>query len=197
MDLKQYVADATRTESRIDEVKVNANALLELLLAQVAVGSMLDQLKKNIFYGKPIDTAKFDSYRHDVIDAMDYFRPIQGLRHATHSDLAKPIKIDPRLFHAIIGAITEAAELGEALRKAIESDSPDVINVLEEFGDINWYEAIAVDTLGGDFQQLLEKNIAKLKARFPDKFTSENAIVRDLDKERSILEEIQTANNAR
>jgi NTP pyrophosphatase (non-canonical NTP hydrolase) len=193
MDLKQYVADATRTESRIDEVKTNPSALLELLQAQVAIGSMLDQLKKNIFYGKPIDTAKFDLYRQDILDAMDYFRPIPGLRHATHDGLSKPINIDPRLFHAIIGAITEAAELGEALRKALDSESPDVINVLEEFGDINWYEAIAVDTLGGDFQQLLEKNIAKLKARFPDKFTSENAIVRDLEKERSILEEIQTA----
>lgn len=192
MDLKQYVADATRTESRIDVVKTNPNALVQLLEAQVAIGSMIDQLKKNIFYGKEIDTTKFDAHRDNANKALDYFRTIPQFKHATHSGLTKEINVDPRLFHAIVGAITEAAELGEALRKALETNTPDVVNVLEEFGDINWYEAIAVDALGGDFEQLLNKNIAKLKARFPDKFTSENAIVRDLEQERKILEELDT-----
>lgn len=188
MDLKQYVADATRTESRIDVVKTNPNALLNLLEAQVAIGSMIDQLKKNIFYGKPIDEGKFDLHRDNAGRALDYFRTIPQFKHSTHSGLSKDINIDPRLFHAIIGAITEAAELGEALKHALETNTPDVVNVLEEFGDINWYEAIAVDCLDGDLEQILTRNIAKLKARFPDKFTSENAIVRDLEKERNILE---------
>ena len=34
----------------------------------------------------------------------------------------------------------------------------------------------------------MERNIEKLKARYPQKFTEENAIVRDLTKEREILE---------
>lgn len=188
MDLKQYVQDAVRTESRIDEVNVNVMALQHLLTAFVAIGSMLDQVKKNTFYNKPFDTAMFDKHCQTANDEMDFFRPIAHFSHPTDPKFKKPIKIDPRLFHAIIGAVTEASELADALDKAIETDSPDVVNVLEEFGDINWYEAIAIDTLGGDFEELLNRNIAKLKARFPDKFTSENAIVRDLDKERAILE---------
>lgn len=39
-----------------------------------------------------------------------------------------------------------------------------------------------------DLEDCMEKNIAKLRARFPEKFTSEHAINRDLVKERQILE---------
>lgn len=38
------------------------------------------------------------------------------------------------------------------------------------------------------FEDSLQRNIEKLLARFPDKFTQENALNRDLDKERKILE---------
>lgn len=39
-----------------------------------------------------------------------------------------------------------------------------------------------------DMQKCLENNINKLKVRFPEKFTEENAIDRDLEKERIALE---------
>ena len=188
MDLKQYVQDAVRTESRIDEVTVNVLTLQHLLTVFVAVGSMIDQIKKNTFYNKPFNTDKFDEHYRTAVEQLDFFRPIPHFSHPTDPKFKSALKLDPRLFHAIIGAVTESVELADALEKSIETNTPDVVNVLEEFGDINWYEAIAIDTLGGDFEELLNRNIAKLKARFPEKFTSENAIVRDLDKERAILE---------
>jgi hypothetical protein len=40
-----------------------------------------------------------------------------------------------------------------------------------------------------DVSQILDTNISKLKARYGDKFSSEKAIVRDLEKERQILEQ--------
>lgn len=42
--------------------------------------------------------------------------------------------------------------------------------------------------LGFYFYRLLDNNISKLRVRFPDKFTSENALERDLDSERKELE---------
>jgi NTP pyrophosphatase (non-canonical NTP hydrolase) len=41
---------------------------------------------------------------------------------------------------------------------------------------------------GADFESILDKNIAKLKSRYGDKFSSEKAIDRDLEAERKILE---------
>lgn len=44
------------------------------------------------------------------------------------------------------------------------------------------------DEYGIDLETILENNIAKLKIRFPDKFTEENAINRNLEQERKQLE---------
>ena len=52
-----------------------------------------------------------------------------------------------------------------------------------------WYLAILVDELGTSFEELGYINIKKLSSRYPEKFTSENALNIDLDKERDILEQ--------
>ena len=64
----------------------------------------------------------------------------------------------------------------------------DVANAIEEVGDGMWYDAMVLRLLGSSFDQAAQINIDKLKARFPDKFTSENAVNRDLVVEREILE---------
>jgi len=43
--------------------------------------------------------------------------------------------------------------------------------------------------LGGDEEVVMDTNIRKLKARYGDKFSEERSIVRNLEKEREILEE--------
>lgn len=94
-----------------------------------------------------------------------------------------------RLLHAGIGLATESGEFLDALKKSIfYGKELDRVNLKEEVGDLLWYCAIALDELGGDFGQVMETNIAKLKARYPNKFTEHDAEVRDLDKEREILE---------
>jgi hypothetical protein len=67
-------------------------------------------------------------------------------------------------------------------------DDLDNVNLQEEIGDLNWYEAILIDALGADWDDIREKNIAKLKARYPNKFDREDAVNRNLKKEREILE---------
>jgi len=94
-----------------------------------------------------------------------------------------------RLLHAGIGLATESGEFLDALKKAIfYGKELDRVNLQEEIGDLLWYCAIALDELGGDFDSTMSINIQKLKARFPNKFTEEDAENRNLDKEREILE---------
>lgn len=94
-----------------------------------------------------------------------------------------------RLLHAVIGLETEVGELQDALKKSIFYGKPlDKVNIAEEIGDAFWYMAILSDTLGVSFEEIMEKNIAKLKARYGDKFTESAALNRDLDTERKILE---------
>ncbi len=64
----------------------------------------------------------------------------------------------------------------------------DRINLIEELGDLMWYSALLCDELGVSLEQVWNKNIRKLKSRFPDKYTDEKAKNRNLNKERKELE---------
>jgi len=93
------------------------------------------------------------------------------------------------LLHCAIGASTEAGELLDAFKKHIYYKKElDVVNIGEEIADIQWYLFNLCRLLNLDMEQLLEANIAKLKARYGEKFSEEKAINRDLNTERNILE---------
>jgi NTP pyrophosphatase (non-canonical NTP hydrolase) len=94
-----------------------------------------------------------------------------------------------RILHASMGLSTEAGELLDAMKKHIfYGKKLDMVNLQEELGDIFWYAAQLADAAGFTFEDTMEKNIAKLKARYPDRFTEKDAVNRNLDVERKILE---------
>lgn len=93
--------------------------------------------------------------------------------------------------HMVIGITTEAGELLDAYKKNLAYGKEiDVVNVKEEIFDIMWYLINLCRMLDVDPEFGMQNNIDKLRARYPEKFTSENAINRDLNKERKILEEL-------
>lgn len=92
------------------------------------------------------------------------------------------------LLHGVIGLCTEIGELQDQVKRYIfYGKSLDVVNVEEELGDFCWYIAIICNSLNLDWNVILNKNIDKLKARYPDKFTEDKAINRNLDEERKVL----------
>lgn len=95
-----------------------------------------------------------------------------------------------RLIHYAFGLGTEAGELQDAVKKFVAYGKPlDKTNIKEEVGDLLWYIARICTLNGWTIQEVMDLNINKLKSRYPEKFTEENAIVRDLAKERQILEQ--------
>jgi NTP pyrophosphatase (non-canonical NTP hydrolase) len=91
--------------------------------------------------------------------------------------------------HMVLGMQTEAAEIADVYKKTIAYKKPlDFVNIKEEVGDLMWYVANLCNMNGWDLREILDTNIAKLEARYPEKFTEEQAINRDLDNERQILE---------
>lgn len=95
-----------------------------------------------------------------------------------------------RLLHAATGMVDEAAEFLAAIRKYIFYNKEiDLINIKEELGDSNWFQAIAHDEIGSTFEEIMILVVQKLKRRYNEKsFSSENAINRDLSSERNELE---------
>ena len=95
--------------------------------------------------------------------------------------------------HAGLGMATEAAEFLDVLKKQHAYGKPlDLVNLAEEVGDILWYCALAARALGIPLSELAAINIAKLQERYPKKFTEEQALVRNLDAERTLLEAATT-----
>jgi len=98
-------------------------------------------------------------------------------------------KRNVRLLHSAMGLSTEANELVDQMKKVIfYGKELDVTNFIEEVGDALWYLAVACDELGVSFEEVMELNINKLKARYGNKFTEDAALNRDLETERKILE---------
>jgi NTP pyrophosphatase (non-canonical NTP hydrolase) len=99
-------------------------------------------------------------------------------------------RITESTLHGVIGIITEAGELLDAIKKGIfYGQVIDKENIKEELGDIMWYIAILLREFDWDMKDILSDNIDKLKKRYPEKFTTENSKLR-LDK-KSFKKEIE------
>lgn len=93
--------------------------------------------------------------------------------------------------HAVLGLSTEVGEVADVFKKNIAYGKEiDWVNTQEEIGDIMFYVAAICTINNFDLEKILQINIEKLKARYPDKFTQENAINRNLDREQEILKEL-------
>lgn len=188
MELTQYVKDAIRTESRIDNVTIDVTKLTLVADMFINAGSLLDMIKKNAFYGKPIDPVMWNTH---VTALQVLSKAPDTLLTPEQTDLrtSNLLPVDPRVFHGIVGVATESTELVEALMTAVSGiNNIDTVNVQEECIDACWYIAILHDATQLSWDEGLERNIAKLKKRYPDKFNAVDAVVRDLAAERAILE---------
>lgn len=93
-----------------------------------------------------------------------------------------------RLLHASMGLATESGEFVDQLKRHVFYNKPlDLKNLKEEAGDLLWYLAIALDEIGLSFDEVMEANIAKLKARYPKGFNELDAVNRDLTQEAKCL----------
>lgn len=97
--------------------------------------------------------------------------------------------------HALEGITTECGELVDVMKKFKHYGKEiDWINVQEELGDLMWYVALLLSVIqnktGITMDKILDNNIAKLEARYPEKFTYEKANQRNLENERKVLESV-------
>ncbi len=98
--------------------------------------------------------------------------------------------ISPIIEHAIDGIGSEAGELvDQGKRIKWYGTDPDYTNLLEECGDILFYMDKLLRVIGSDFGGAMQANMRKLEKRYKDrKFTKEQAVNRDTDTEREVLE---------
>lgn len=94
----------------------------------------------------------------------------------------------PQLLTAALGLTAEAGEFTEVVKKILLQGKPyneeNAFHMKRELGDICWYIAQACMALDTSFDEIIEMNVEKLKARYPggefDVHKSENRKEGDL-----------------
>ncbi len=135
---------------------------------------------------KVIDTEKYLEFvRKTTSDPSSDFGEL--FKRCTELDLEHDADV-PRLLTAALGISAEAGEFTEVVKKIILQGKPynedNVFHLKRELGDICWYLAQAFMALDTDFNEILDMNVDKLSARYPegsfDVYKSENRKEGDL-----------------
>lgn len=85
-----------------------------------------------------------------------------------------------QLRNAVYGLNGEAGEVIDLLKKHEFQghDLPDE-KLIDECGDVLWYCALLADALGFTLEQVMNRNIDKLRKRYPDGFDKARSINRE------------------
>ena len=132
----------------------------------------------------------------DTEKYVDFVAGVTSPPSSNYADLLRRINLleieddadVPRLLTAALGLTAEAGEFTEVVKKIILQGKPynedNVFHMKRELGDICWYIAQACMALDTTFDEIIEMNVEKLKARYPggefDVHKSENRKVGDL-----------------
>jgi hypothetical protein len=189
--LQEYQLLAARTLPDLGSLQKNilhmeAGATGEFL------GEVVDILKKKVAYNKEIDKVHL---AEELADTMWYIAGAETIGSVDGSGLG-----DPQVLKAI-EAQRESATL--KIKQTIVEGETDLETATLAFilankqvtdakrGNFLALAGICVaicELLEIDFWQALTNNIAKLQVRYPEKFTTEAALNRNLDAERKELE---------
>ena len=78
-----------------------------------------------------------------------------------------------------MGLSGECGEVLDYLKKCLYQGHHLEVSVVEkELGDVMWYLAVLADTIGLDLADIAEKNIDKLKMRYPGGFSEAKSVNR-------------------
>ena len=82
------------------------------------------------------------------------------------------------LLHATTGLASEAGEFAGLLQKTYQGHAYDRDHALKELGDCCWMVAEACTALDATLEEVMCKNIEKLKDRYPEGFDPEKSLHR-------------------
>ena len=83
------------------------------------------------------------------------------------------------LLNAALGLCGESGEVADIVKKhRFQGHNLDIDHVAKELGDIAWYLAVGAYAIGYDLETILQMNVDKLKARYPDGFSTDRSLHR-------------------
>jgi len=84
-----------------------------------------------------------------------------------------------QLQNGLMGLNGEAGECIDILKKHLfQGHEFEISHMAKELGDVAWYLAVSAQALGYDLETILQMNVDKLTARYPDGFDAEHSMHR-------------------
>ena len=84
------------------------------------------------------------------------------------------------LLNSALGLCGESGEVADLVKKhCFQGHDLDFDHIAKELGDIAWYLAVGAYSIGYDLETILQMNVDKLKARYPDGFSTDRRLHRD------------------
>lgn len=181
MEATEYAFAALRTRTDLGRNDNRTHALMGMV---TEAGEVVDIAKRKFAYGKPVDTVNLLEEIGDYLwyvavlcDAVDH--DYAAIVHAASTSFEE-IKEDQRVWsltEVSLGLSTVTPGILEGTRDVEESIGISIVFCL-----------YALDLYDMTIEQAQAANIAKLTARYPEKFTNDLALNRDLTAERGALE---------
>lgn len=155
---------------------VSPRVFEQLLVNFVRAGGLLDDVKKELFYGKRSPSLTPSNQESDF-------------------DIST---FHPDIIHGLLGIITEATELAErllAMGREPQQSTSHRANLIEEIGDLEWYVTLLCARLCIARSTARTANFNKLFVRYPGKFTQQAAVVRDISAETAAMDKVVGVKN--
>lgn len=196
MNFREYVQNAIRTESKFNVIsdKHSIKAINDSLFHSVLwIQTEMWEIFEAVFIkwkNKEIDVVNLKEELWDVMwyiaiacNQLDLYDFEFGKQYLDGKDFDN---INDFLFYMNDISINLLDWMKKSLFYVKEYD----ISKLEtQIISMLWYMTNLVKFIDWDLERICTINIEKLRARYPEKFTTDYAVNRDLDKERSILEQ--------
>ena len=80
--------------------------------------------------------------------------------------------------HALHGMVGEIGEIHSIYQKCYQGHEIEVVHIRKELGDLLWFIAEYCTACGWDLEDIMQLNIDKLRARFPEGFEVEKSLNR-------------------
>lgn len=88
---------------------------------------------------------------------------------------------EEHLLNAMLGLAGETGECCDLVKKGLYQDGREICDKLfDELSDVMWYIAEAAAAMGWSMDDIAEHNIAKLRKRYPEGFSADRSLHREL-----------------
>ena len=170
----------TRAQAMTDIGVANLTAVIGYLRHRVGVPIKTNMVEGTNRYGEKTTYAKYSIEEEQKAVNIMTGNEYQKLAMRTCSikdDNTNNDNFD-MLCHGVFGLTSEAGEVAGLLQKMYQGHNFDTEHMKKELGDCMWMIAEICTALEFTLDDVMQTNIEKLKARYPDGFSAERSLHR-------------------